>query len=119
MSTRFWPVCRSEDIPDPGCHEFELCAGEKTINGFIVHWQGQWFAYENKCPHTGVSLNWLPHQFFDSAVEYLQCGLHGALFQPQDGLCVYGPCSGRSLSRLEVMQRAGDIVIDTGESFAG
>lgn len=112
MVSRYRPVCRSEDVADPGSYEFELVAGDKTITGFVVHWQGQWYAYQNSCPHTGASLNWLAHQFLDPDQEYILCGLHGALFQPQDGLCIYGPCVGRSLSRLCVQERAGEIVID-------
>ena len=112
MSQRYWPVCRSNEVADPGCREFELGDDDMTINGFIVHWQGRWYAYRNSCPHTGVSLNWLPDQFFDSGLQYLQCGLHGALFQPQDGFCIYGPCLGRFLISLPVVQRADEIAID-------
>jgi nitrite reductase/ring-hydroxylating ferredoxin subunit len=112
MSERYWPVCRCEEVSDPGCREFALQIGETVINGFVVHWQGQWHAYQNSCPHVGVNLNWLPNQFFDVGQEYIQCGLHGALFQPQDGLCIYGPCLGRSLERLCVVQQGGEILID-------
>jgi len=118
-SPRYWPVCRDTEVTDPGCHEFELQLGDKTFTGFIVHWQGRWYAYQNSCPHTGVSLNWLPNQFFDPGQEYLLCGLHGALFQPQDGLCIYGPCVGRSLTRLPVLERAGEIVLDCARLATG
>jgi len=113
MAQRYWPICRCEDIVDPGVREFELQLGEILINGFVVHWQGQWYAYRNSCPHTGVTLNWLPDQFFDPSLEYIQCSLHGALFQPQDGLCVYGPCAGRVLASLPVFQRGETIVLDS------
>jgi nitrite reductase/ring-hydroxylating ferredoxin subunit len=113
---QYWPVCRSEDVGDPGSHEFELHSGEKTINGFVVHWRGEWHAYLNSCPHTRVSLNWLPNQFFDPGREYLQCSLHGALFQPHDGLCIYGPCLGRALTRLPVVERAGEIAVMCNEA---
>jgi nitrite reductase/ring-hydroxylating ferredoxin subunit len=119
MSPQFWPVCRSEEVTDPGSREFELRIGEITINGFVLHWQGQWYAYQNSCPHTGVTLNWLPNQFFDPGLEYIQCGLHGALFQPQDGLCIYGPCLGRFLTRLSVLQRGEEIAIDCAEFYKG
>lgn len=104
-------VCHSGDVPDPGCRGFELTIGDKTISGFVVHWQGEWYGYENSCPHTGASMNWQPDQFFDLANEYLVCGLHGAQFQPQNGLCIYGPCVGQSLSILPVIERDGDILL--------
>ena len=109
---RYWPVCSREEIPDPGSREFEIPLGERLINGFVVHWQGQWYAYRNNCPHTGVTLNWLPNQFFDTGQEYLQCSLHGALFQPRDGLCIYGPCVGRHLSSLLVVWQGDMLTID-------
>lgn len=115
MTQRYWSVCRREEVSDPGCREFELQAGGATYNGFVVHWQGQWYAYKNSCPHTGASLNWSPDQFFDGGQEYIQCGLHGALFRPQDGLCIYGPCLGQALTRISVAQHADDIVIDCTE----
>jgi nitrite reductase/ring-hydroxylating ferredoxin subunit len=112
MEKRLWPVCHRSDVADPGCREFELRDGDIVINGFVLHWKGKWYAYRNSCPHTGVALNWLPNQFFDLGQEFLQCGLHGALFQPEDGLCIYGPCVGRSLRRLPVVQCADEIAID-------
>lgn len=105
-------VCVSHEVADPGCHEFELKIDDKMITGFVVHWQGQWFGYENHCPHTGASLNWQPNQFFDPEQEYLMCGLHGALFQPQNGFCVHGPCAGQSLSRLVILEQGKDILLN-------
>ncbi|MBI1422032.1 MAG: Rieske 2Fe-2S domain-containing protein [Gammaproteobacteria bacterium] len=111
MPSDLWPVCRRDDLAAPGCREFDLQVGEKTINGFVVHWRGQWYAYLNSCPHTRVGLNWLPDQFFDLEQRYLQCSLHGALFEPETGLCIYGPCRGRTLTRLPVVVRHDDIAI--------
>jgi nitrite reductase/ring-hydroxylating ferredoxin subunit len=99
---------------DPGAREFELRIDSTPIAGFILHWQGQWYAYRNSCPHIGVALNWMPDRFFDLACEFIQCGLHGALFRPEDGLCIYGPCVGRSLERLPLVIDGAEIYIDRG-----
>jgi sugar phosphate isomerase/epimerase/nitrite reductase/ring-hydroxylating ferredoxin subunit len=48
----------------------------------------------NVCPHTGVRLNAMAPLSVDGG--YLVCSVHGALFNA-DGLCVRGPCKGRSL----------------------
>jgi nitrite reductase/ring-hydroxylating ferredoxin subunit len=111
-SRRLQTICRSYDVSDPGSREFQIHRQGEIIHGLVVHWHGQWYAYVNRCPHTGVTLNWLPDQFFDVDMEYLQCGTHGALFQPQDGLCVYGPCVGRSLTCLAVVRYDDEIAID-------
>lgn len=117
MPQRYHRICRCDDIADPGCHEFEIPLGAMSLNGFILHWQGRWFAYRNSCPHTGVALNWLPDQFFDIAREFIQCGVHGALFRPTDGLCLRGPCLGRSLESLGIELHDGEVMLDT-ESLA-
>jgi len=118
VTTAYWKVCRILDVADPGCFEFELTTGDKMITGFVVRWQGHWYGYENRCPHTGASLNWMPHQFFDAGLEHLVCGLHGALFQPQDGACIYGPCVGQALSPVPVLVREGDVFVDCSRLVA-
>jgi len=112
VAKRYWQICRSDEIDEPGCREFELEIDGTTLSGFILRWQGRWYAYRNSCPHTGVPLNWLPDQFFDIAQEFVQCSMHGALFRPHDGLCIRGPCLGRSLTGLAVTQRDGEILLD-------
>lgn len=113
MAYGFETICRQDALDDPGAREFEIHLGEETVSGFILHWQGRWYAYRNRCPHTGVSLNWLPDQFFDIGREYVQCSMHGALFRPADGFCIRGPCLGRSLESLSLILRGDEVGIDT------
>lgn len=107
-------ICRCDEIEDPGSREFEIDLAGETLSGFVLRWQGHWFAYRNSCPHTGVALNWMPDQFLDITGEYIHCGLHGALFRPNDGFCVRGPCVGRSLASLPIQLRDGEILLDSG-----
>lgn len=67
------------------------------------------YAYRNQCPHQQVELNWQPHRFFDPDGIYLQCSLHGALFRPESGECIFGPCVGQSLKPVAVEERDGAI----------
>ena len=53
--------------------------------------------YLNSCPHLGIPLEWLEHQFFDTDTGLIRCATHGALFLPTTGECVSGPCAGDSL----------------------
>jgi len=97
-------VCAIDHLSHAQCLEFELSAGSESVdeshNGFVLNWHGEIFAYLNSCPHTKVSMNWAPNQFFDIENQMLQCGLHGALFEPASGLCIHGPCLGQSLRRI-------------------
>ena len=60
------------------------------------------YAYENMCPHNFASLDWSPNQFLDFDKEYIQCANHGALFELNNGYCIYGPCTGQSLQSIKI-----------------
>lgn len=94
-------VCVLNDVPDPGTRGFCLTVDDREMAIIAVRWHGRLACYLNACPHTGVELNWQADQFFDIDETFLQCAVHGALFRPDDGYCVQGPCVGRSLTRLE------------------
>ena len=96
-------LCALEDIPEPGSRGFELdCKGEEAVRLFVVRKDGVLAAYRNRCPHTGAPLEWLPDQFLDMDDGFIQCAIHGALFRPEDGYCLRGPCVGASLESLEL-----------------
>jgi nitrite reductase/ring-hydroxylating ferredoxin subunit len=75
----------------------------------LVRIDNQVYAYRNRCPHTGVELNWLPDQFLDLDRNFIQCATHDARFRIEDGLCIAGPCVGDGLEPLAVEIR-DDIV---------
>ncbi len=94
-------LCAFDDIPDPGSRGFELMLGAETpLRLFVVRKEGILAAYRNRCPHTGAPLEWLPDQFLDLDNSFIQCAIHGALFRPEDGYCLRGPCVGQSLEPL-------------------
>jgi len=96
------------------CYSFSL-NDKAQIEGFLINWDGRIHAYQNSCPHTGVTLNWAPNQFMDIEQRFIQCGLHGALFEPDTGLCIHGPCLGQSLQAIRVITRDGQIYLNSGE----
>jgi nitrite reductase/ring-hydroxylating ferredoxin subunit len=95
-------ICKISEINDPASRGFSAKNGDKIIQGFVVHKDGQFFAYRNQCPHTGAPLDWVEHQFLDADSALIQCAVHDARFDIQSGLCVFGPCAGDSLYQLEV-----------------
>jgi naringenin degradation protein FdeD len=96
-----WRVASLNAIEEPGALEFSLGKGDWPFRGFVLRWQGEVFAYENVCPHAGHSLNMTPDGFFDRHRSLLICSSHGAMFEPQTGACVVGPCAGAALKVLE------------------
>ncbi len=111
-------ICMTTDLSDPGTKSFEIACPGQTIEGLLLHWGGKWYGYRNACPHTGVNLNWLPDQFFDLRQRYLQCSMHGALFEPGTGYCVSGPCAGASLIALPIRVEGQTVYLDVVQRCA-
>ena len=86
--------------------------GKAIDPAFIVRREDGVFGFINQCPHTAVNLDWQPDQFLDMDGLYIQCSVHGALFQIEDGVCVRGPCPGQQLQTLPVHIDGDDIYVD-------
>ncbi len=91
-----------DDIAEPGARSFSLTGPQGEIQGFVIRFAGEIRAYINSCPHARVTLNWANEKFFDYDYNFVQCSMHGALFDPLSGYCIWGPCVGESLSALPV-----------------
>jgi nitrite reductase/ring-hydroxylating ferredoxin subunit len=96
-----WRVCRLSQLNDPGARGFEVGGGTWPFRGFVVRRQGELHAFANICPHLSHPLDLLPEEFFDQQGQVLRCMSHGALFDPQTGFCIFGPCAGKSLLELD------------------
>ena len=92
--------------------EFSIESGAVAVNIFLININNNFFAYENRCPHTGVTLNWQPDQFFDIENHFIQCSTHGALFRFDDGYCVRGPCVGAKLKSLPLKIDDGEVYVE-------
>jgi nitrite reductase/ring-hydroxylating ferredoxin subunit len=104
-------ICRISDISDPASRSFSIQYGENKIEGFVVHKDGQFYAYRNSCPHTGAPLDWVEHQFLDADAALIQCAVHDARFDIESGLCVAGPCAGNSLYQLKLEIREDSLYL--------
>ena len=79
---------------------FEFGVEEQVLQGFVLRHGAGLFAYLNRCPHWSVDLDMGDGRFYAADVDRIYCKNHGALFRVQDGVCDYGPCLGRALTRL-------------------
>ena len=102
-------LCAEAEIAEGKGRGFVLGSGTEREAIFVIRWRGMLHGYRNSCPHAGTPLDWPDDRFFDSAGEFLICGTHGAVFRPEDGFSIEGPCSGRSLARIALRVENGDI----------
>ena len=98
-------LCTSAELVDASSRAFDI-AGQRV---FAVRREGRVYAYQNRCPHRGVGLEWQPDQFLDPSASLIQCATHGALFLIESGECVAGPCAGQSLTALKCREDAQGI----------
>lgn len=100
-------ICKSAQINNNQSKGFNL-------NGklfFIVRKDGQLYGYENHCPHLGIQLEMVPDQFLENTHSLIQCSMHGALFQIEDGLCISGPCFDQKLTPVSIKEQGGEIFL--------
>lgn len=98
-------LCKLAELAETGCREFRLGSGEWPLRGFVIDAGGEVRAYVNRCAHLRYPLNYIEDRFVDYSGEYIECFVHGALFEKTTGLCVHGPCMGQSLAALRIEVR--------------
>lgn len=104
-------VCQRAELAQGAFVEFKV----GNFDGFVFLRDDTLRAYVNRCPHLGIGLNWMPGRFMDLDNCFLQCSTHGALFAPDTGLCIAGPCQGDQLTALAVQDLAGTIQVQLKE----
>jgi nitrite reductase/ring-hydroxylating ferredoxin subunit len=106
-------VCASASLEEGGSGvRFTANCEGKTQAAFAIRFRGQVRAYVNECRHQRSELDWRPGEFFDHAKLYLVCATHGALYAPDTGMCVAGPCKGARLLAVTVQERDGQVYCD-------
>jgi nitrite reductase/ring-hydroxylating ferredoxin subunit len=113
-------ICASGEVEEGGKGaRFSLDVAGREVAAFVVRFDGAVHAYVNCCPHAGTELDWQPGEFFDSSGLYLICATHGAMFAPDSGDCVGGPCRGLRLTQIPIEERDGVICLIKGFTIHG
>ena len=96
---------------DPSTIKFKFLMKGENMTGFALLFDGGYYVYRNQCQHLPVELDWEENDFFDVDKKFIVCATHGALYQPQSGLCVAGPCNGENLMPIPFEVTQNYIVI--------
>jgi nitrite reductase/ring-hydroxylating ferredoxin subunit len=106
-------ICISSDLEDGGRGvRFQWISQSGVLwPAFALRYQGVVVAYINRCAHVSVELDWIDGEFFDRDKRYLVCSTHGALYRPEDGFCIEGPCQGKRLESITVTEAAGQVLM--------
>lgn len=97
-------ICDTDQLNNGDC--FSFSAGERY---FLVKKDDELFAYRNSCPHLGAELEHSDNKFLDRKGKYIQCSIHGALFDIPTGQCHKGPCYGEYLTTKSIIIENGKV----------
>jgi len=110
-------ICSAGDIEPGSARAFSLSriteTGENRPFPILVvrtH-ANDYLGYVNACPHQGIWLNVGAGEFFTADRAFLKCGRHGAQFEIDTGLCIDGPCDGKSLKPIALAVADGDVCL--------
>lgn len=104
-------VARVEEMRPGSVKKFRLICRKYRVDAFLVNYQGTFHAYVNRCRHMTTPLDFVRYQFLTEDGRHLVCLTHGALYEPDSGLCVEGPCKGLALYRLPVLVEQGEVLV--------
>jgi nitrite reductase/ring-hydroxylating ferredoxin subunit len=99
-------VCAADELADGGAgvRREATYLGQAAVV-FFVRYDGRAYGYLNRCAHVPMELDWVEGRFFESSGLYLMCATHGAIYTPDTGRCVGGPCRGGRLRPVQVEER--------------
>jgi nitrite reductase/ring-hydroxylating ferredoxin subunit len=110
MSDELIAICESSDLIEGGKGiRFPVTALDGDSTGFVVRYNNVAYGYLNRCAHVPIELDWAEGEFFESSGLYLMCSTHGAIYAPESGQCMGGPCRGGRLRPISVIEKDGRI----------
>jgi nitrite reductase/ring-hydroxylating ferredoxin subunit len=88
---------------------FDVLLWGRPARAFALRFDGRAVGYLNRCAHVPTELDWQEGEFLDLDRRYIVCSIHGATYEPADGRCIAGPCTGARLLALTVEERDGAV----------
>ena len=113
-------IVSKKNFPENSAKGFKLKVGAEVFLGVVVRKQDRYYAYRNLCRHLPIPID-LNYEgnFFNYSKTHLQCHMHGALYEPETGLCTEGPCQGESLVPLKLEEEPDRLVIRIPRELVG
>ncbi len=107
----FHTLIKSDELADGMSKLFHYSKNGETIEGFLIRYQGKVYAYINLCPHAYEPIVFGSQSAFNSDKRYIVCREHFAMFNPETGVCVSGPCPIADLVKIDVLEQDGTIFL--------
>ena len=88
---------------------FEVMGPQGPLPAFVMLLAGGPRAWLNRCAHVPVELDGVPGRFLDESGRVIVCATHGAVYDPESGRCLRGPCRGKALYPVPSRETGGSI----------
>lgn len=98
-------ICRLahiSEIKNNTWYEYTLETDTGLQSVMLIKKGVEYHGFINSCPHQGRRMDYAQGQFLIGDNGHIICPAHGAEFNPDDGLCISGPCQGQSLNAIHV-----------------
>ena len=115
------PLCTLGDLAPGRSKGFRVEGEETPVLVFLVRLNNarddEVYGYVNQCAHRSTPLDWVEGEFLDAESKTIVCATHGAVFRIEDGVCIEGPCLGKSLQAVSLEVRGGRIYVSTAPRY--
>jgi len=99
------PIIAASELHEGMSHLFTFVKDDERYEAFVIRFGNQIRAYLNVCPHAGEPIAEKNQSAFNSDKRYLICREHFALFDPETGKCISGPCPIADLYKIAIVQQ--------------
>lgn len=110
VATRF-AVCPSGELANGQYRKLTLTFEGREEECLLLRFDGQVYAYLNRCVHMPRRLDGEAAEIFDETGRHLRCSMHGIVYTPQTGTSVSAMCEGERLRAVACYEEGGEVGI--------
>jgi nitrite reductase/ring-hydroxylating ferredoxin subunit len=104
-------VCPSDRLSNGQHLKLQLVFEALREECIVFRFDGEVYAYLNRCVHMPRKLDCEQNQVFDKSGRFLRCSMHGIVYQPETGASVSTICEGERLRAVALREEGGEIRI--------
>lgn len=102
-------VCPGVKLGEGQYRKQKILFEGQPAEALIFRFNGQPYAYINRCVHMPRPLDGEEAQIFDASGKMLRCSMHGIVYTPESGTSVSALCEGQQLRSIETYEANGEV----------
>lgn len=104
-------VCPSAALANGKHLKLKLVFEGREEECLVCRFDGQVYAYLNRCVHMPRPLDCEQDLIFDQTGRFLRCSMHGIVYTPETGTSLSAMCEGKQLRAVGLAEENGAISI--------